>query len=309
MVGLIQEEYDKHNYLLETKKLSEVEKDYYTRVLYGKGSKADYENSLKSLSKFLSKENDKRVVILIDEYDMPIQSGYMNGYYDEVIDFMRNFLSGALKDNENLEKSVLTGILRVAKESIFSGLNNLNVCTILQNRYSQYFGFLENEVEDILKYYNIEYKLEEIKKWYNGYTFGNNVIYNPWSILNYASNTEDGLKPYWVNTSSNDIVKRLITNGGEELKKDIEVLIKNGEIEKLIDENIVMGDVEKGNDNVWSFLLFSGYLKVVGKEQRDKKIYYKLKIPNTEVEYLYEEIILDWFDENLSNESLRLWKI
>jgi hypothetical protein len=153
----------------------------------------------------------KKLKKLIDEYDVPIQSGYLNNYYDSIIEFMRNFLSGALKDNEHLEKAVMTGILMVAKESIFSGLNNLNVYGILRNKYSSYFGFSETEIEEIFKYYSIDFKLDEVKTWYNGYVFGNNIIYNPWSILSYAQNYEEGLQPYWINTSSNDLVKKLIT--------------------------------------------------------------------------------------------------
>ena len=188
-----------------------METEYYNRILHGTAKQSEYETSLKNLSEFLSKYYKKRVIILIDEYDVPIQSGYLNGYYDGIIDFIRNFLSAGLKDNIYIEKAVLTGILRVAKESLFSGLNNLSVSTLLKNKYSDSFGFLENEVERLLEDYKIDYKIDELKNWYNGYVFGDAVIYNPWSILNYVDNYCDGFIPYWLNTSSNDLVKSLIT--------------------------------------------------------------------------------------------------
>ena len=197
---------------------------------------------------------------------------------------------------------MLTGILRVSKESIFSGLNNLKVCTVLENKFSSYFGFLENEVEEILSYNKISFELEEVKGWYNGYTFGENIIYNPWSILNFVDNFQEGLKPYWVNTSSNDLVKKLLTKGGETLKQELECLIRGEEIVKVINEDIVMDEIDKSTENVWSFLLFSGYLKVTKKELRQGKTYCNLKIPNLEVMYLYEEIVLSWFKDSISSD-------
>lgn len=216
---IIKDEFAKHRYLLKSDILDSFEKDEFIRILEEKADYVTYLRGLKILSNYLYRFHKQKVVILIDEYDVPIQSGYLKGYYDEIIEFMRNFLSAGLKDNEHLEKAVLTGILRVAKESIFSGLNNINVCTLLSSRYSEYFGFTEEEVLDILKYYGIEANFEELKNWYNGYIFGDRVIYNPWSVLNYVYNFKDGFKPYWTNTSSNDLVKMLVTKGGAELKK------------------------------------------------------------------------------------------
>lgn len=219
---------------------------------------------------------------------------------------MRNLLSGALKDNSNLEKGVLTGILRIAKESIFSGLNNLEVCSLLSHKYSDHFGLLETEVEELLRYYEIEFETGEVKKWYNGYIFGGNIIYNPWSIINYTDKWREGLLPYWVNTSSNDIVKQIITRSGREVKEDLEKLIQGESIKKIVEDNLVFGEIEKSADTVWSFLLFSGYLKAISQEQKNKRLYCDLKIPNLEVEYLYEEIIIGWFKQSIYNDRLQM---
>lgn len=303
---LIIEEYTKYIKLLNADILEKPEKAYFQRIIDREASEGEYELSLKNLSKFLNKYYNKRVFILVDEYDVPIQSGYLNNYYDKVIEFIRNLLSGALKDNSYLEKGILTGILRVAKESIFSGLNNINVCTILSSEYSEYFGFTEEEVEETLKYYGIEANMEELKNWYNGYIFGDRVIYNPWSVLNYVKRWKDGFKPYWTNTSSNDLVKTLVTKGGADLKGDLEELIKGNSIEKRINEDIVMGEIDKDTENVWSFLLFSGYLKVVKKRLDMGEMYCNLSIPNMEVNYLYRQIILGWFKESINNDKFNI---
>ena len=298
---LLSQEYQKNIFLLESGVLNELEKEMFKKTSLRRASQEDYENSLGKLIEYLYRYYNKKVILLIDEYDMPIQAGYMNKYYDEIVGFMRNFLSGGLKDNNSLEKGVLTGILRVSKESIFSGLNNLKVCTLLTENYADRFGLTEKEVEKIIDYYEIKEKLEDIKEWYNGYIFGGKVIYNPWSILNFIDNKM--LKPYWVNTSSNDIIKELLTTAGENIKKDMEKLIMGESLEKQIDENIVFADIAKKDEAIWSFLLFSGYLKASNVRMKDKKMYCDIAIPNSEVEYLYEDIIINWFDENMSGED------
>jgi hypothetical protein len=306
IVQLIIREYNKNIKLLEENSLNPVDKKYFNRILNGEATMAEYEESLKYLTEFMVKAYKSKVILLIDEYDVPIQGGYLNGYYDEVINFMRNFLSGGLKDNENLQKAVLTGILRIAKESIFSGLNNLNVCTILNNKYSRYFGFEEKEVEKMLAYYGIETKMEEVKRWYNGYIFGNDVIYNPWSIIKYIENSDEGFMPYWVNTSSNDLVKNLITKGDAQLKQELQSLIRGEAIEKYINEDIVMNEIEQDTENVWSFLFFSGYLKVVKKQRNaEGELKCHLAIPNIEVSIVYRGIILNWFKANVGMDKYR----
>ena len=303
---LVKSEFGKHSYLLKSDVLEEYEKQEVEDILYGRASHDVYTDGLKLLSEYLYRYHKQKVVILIDEYDVPIQSGYLYGYYDSIIEFMRIFLSGGLKDNQYLEKAVLTGILRVAKESIFSGLNNLEVSTLLSYNFDSSFGFLEEEVVELLKYYNIEYEMDEVRNWYNGYIFGDKVIYNPWSILSYTKNNREGLRPYCVNTSSNDLVKRVLARGTEILKTELESLIKGETIEKLINEDIVMKDIASSSEKVWSFLLFSGYLKVIDRKLERGKNYCKLKIPNLEVQYLYEEIILGWFNENISSDKFSM---
>ena len=296
----------KHDYILDSSVLKQYEKEQILEILTGKASYEVYINGLNILSEYLYKHHKQKVVILIDEYDVPIQTGYINNYYDEVIELMRIFLSSGLKDNDYLEKAVLTGILRVAKESIFSGMNNLKVSTLISSHYSDSFGFLEDEMKNMLMYYGIDYEIDEVQNWYNGYKFGDEVIYNPWSILNYVDNYPEEFKPYWVNTSSNDLVKKVLAKGGQVLKMELEDLVKDKEIEKEVNENIVMHDIDKESNNAWSFLLFSGYLKVIDKKIEKGRLHCKLKIPNLEVKYLYEDIILDWFKESVSGEKFNV---
>lgn len=297
--GLMSDIYLEHRYCLENPDLHEVEREYYNKVLRKELSLVELGDSLGKLSKFLHDYYNKKAIILMDEYDVPIQAGYVNGYYSEVISFMRNFLSAAFKDNIYLEKAMITGILRVAKESIFSGLNNLEVASILGYDFRDKFGFTEEEVNKFFKDYKIVKDIKEVKDWYNGYVFGEETIYNPWSVLNYAAKPREGLKPYWVNTSSNDLVNMLLAKGGEDVKKDLEVLIEGVEIVKYIDDNIVMNDIDKSSENLWSFLLFTGYLKAYEKERRGLRDYYKLKIPNLEIKSLYIDIIENWFSASI----------
>jgi hypothetical protein len=300
---LISSLYIEHIACLNNNELYDIEKVYYDDVLNQKKSLTSLGNSLKKLSKYLENYYGEKVIILIDEYDVPIQAAYLNNYYSEAIEFMRNLLSGAFKDNTFLQKAMITGILRVAKESIFSGLNNLKVESILSENLCDKFGFTDSEIEALVSAYDIEEELQNIKGWYNGYYFGNTTIYNPWSILNYLSSPKAGLKPYWVNSSSNDLVNVLLAKGSEDVKKDLEVLISGESITKLIDENIVMGDIEKSSDNLWSFLLFTGYLKVISKERIGIRDYYKLSIPNLEVTTLYYGLIETWFKDTITKET------
>lgn len=301
--GLMSELYKEYIYLLDSKNLVDADKKDFNNILYSKGDIPLLTNSIKNLSRYLFKHHNKKVILLIDEYDVPIQEGYMNGYYDEVILFMRNLLGSVLKGNLCMEKALLTGILRVAKESIFSGLNNLEVDTIIRNKFSDKFGFLESDIDGILSYYekdDISKEKNMIKEWYNGYVFGNNIIYNPWSVLNYIDNHEEGFRPYWINSSENVLVKKILSNGNEEIKKELEDLIENKTIEKIIDDNIVMGEIDGSSESVWSFLLMTGYLKAVKKENIEGLLKCKLAIPNKEVYIYFKNMILKWFDDSLS---------
>lgn len=295
--------YQDHKYCLNTDKIDNIDKEYYNSIINKKADIIDLSNALKKLSQYVHSYFDKKVIILVDEYDVPIQAAYVSNYYNEAIEFMRNFLSGAFKDNSSLQKGMITGILRVARESIFSGLNNLKVEGILSHKFNDKFGFTESEIEKLALQYNIKEKLINIKEWYNGYFFGDTTIYNPWSILNYISNPKEGLKPYWVNSSSNDLVKVILSKSTADVKSDLEELISGNSITKTIDENIVMGDIEKSSNNLWSFLLFTGYLKAKEAYRKEEDIFYNLSIPNREVRSLYKNIIENWFLDTITRNN------
>ncbi|MDQ1354820.1 MAG: hypothetical protein QG657_5129, partial [Acidobacteriota bacterium] len=306
---LIQLEYSHHYYLLESKKLLPHQLDYFKRIISLEGNIGDYENSLQNLLIFLNRYYGRRVVILIDEYDAPIHAGFINNYYDEIIGFTRNFLSGGLKDTgQYLEKGVLTGILRIAKESIFSGLNNPGVFTLLAEEFDDKFGFTEKEIENMLKDFNVFHMYDRVRDWYNGYTFGKETIYNPWSITSFLASESREPQPYWLNTSDNRLVETLLTKEGKELKKELEQLVRGESIEKAIEEDIVMKDVLTRENLLWSFLLMGGYLKQSAgrRDEAAGKIYYSLAIPNKEVRITYTGIIDRYFATKIENEKLEI---
>ncbi|MCF7899332.1 ATP-binding protein [Candidatus Babeliales bacterium] len=297
--NLISEEFNRHKYLLDGKILESHEKNIFKNIINRKAEQFDYENSLKKLTEYLTKFHNKKPILLIDEYDSPITAGFINNYYKDIISFMRGLLCGGLKDNVNLEKGIITGVLKIAKESIFSGVNNLKTYSVSEEKFSEYFGFLQKEVEELFKYYKLENKIDDAKKWYDGYNFGNNKIYNPWSILNFVSDMGNSFNIYWVNTSDNQLIRDLISRGDEELKTALEDLLAGIDTEYNINENIVFPDIYGINSAVFSLLLFSGYLTAT----RVKKEYVnpvKLSIPNLEVRTLYEDIISYWFEKSIN---------
>ncbi|MGL5349518.1 MAG: AAA family ATPase [Cetobacterium sp.] len=270
--------------------LALIKKEYKKYGLPLEEKRDTQENSLLNLSEHLYEKYGKKVIILIDEYDTPLVTAHSQGYYDEAIFFFRNVLSAALKGNPYLEFAILTGILRIAKESIFSGLNNLTVSTILDNKY-EYFGLTENEVEEALKYYELDYELEEVKKWYNGYKFGDRLVYNPWSIINSINDKE--LNPYWINTSDNALIKQLLDKNDSKVLDDLKTVFSGNEIEEVIAENIVFSDLEDV-DTIWSLMLFSGYLtysRSVVSDITGAKTYF-LKIPNYEVQSFFKNTFI-----------------
>jgi len=278
----------------------DYEKRYFTAILQGTASNAEYQKGLLKLTKYLYNVYNKRVILLIDEYDVPIQSGWAYGYYDEVIDFMRGLLSGALKDNSYLFKGILTGIYRVAKESIFSGLNNLKVYTVMDERYATYFGFTENDIAYLLKTLNMENNeqvKQGLKEWYNGYKFADHVIYNPWSVINYLYDQK--LQPYWINTSSNDLIKETIEKNlkeDERFRISIEEMIAGEKVEKRIDDASALREMEYDPDAIWTLFLFSGYLKAENPHEAkgSKDIVHDCTIPNTEVTRFYKKTVINW---------------
>ncbi len=309
MRRLIQEEFLRHEYLRNGQRLRAEERDYIVNIAKLKADQSAYEDSLKQLSNYLARHHDQKVILLIDEYDTPIQAGYVNGYYAEVVGFMRNFLSGGLKDNANLEKGVLTGIMRVAKESIFSGLNNLGVFTLLRPEFSSAFGLTEDEVEQALQDFNLAGHYENVRHWYNGYVFGNHIVYNPWSIVSYLNSADKKFRPYWLNTADNAIVEQLLTRGGKELRAELESLIRGESIEKPVEENIVFAEIEKREELLWSFLLFGGYLKSVATraDAFDPTITLaQLCLPNMEVRGIFTRLIRRWFNDRIEPEKVQM---
>ena len=279
-------------------KLIEEDKENFNKII-SKKDEARWSTSIKDLSEYLYIYYGKKAVILIDEYDNPIRSAYFNGYYEEGISFFRDFYSGALKDNRYLEKGVLTGILRVAKEGIFSGLNNVKVNTVTSNNFSEYFGLLENEVIEILDYYKLNYKMEEVQKWYNGYLFGKTQVYNPWSIINYVD--EGVIQSEWINVSDNkeivEIIENAATTGNFEIIEKLEKLLSGEMIEEQIYLGSNMLDLSN-NREIWQLMLFSGYLTIEEKISLDR---YVLKIPNEEVRYFFKETFLSKVIDRKSN--------
>jgi hypothetical protein len=238
----------------------------------------------------LAKTSNEKIILLIDEYDTPIQQGYFANFYDEIVNFMRLFLGAVLKDNIYLEKAILTGIVRVAKESIFSGLNNVHVCSILNSDYAQYFGLLENEVKTLLVEYNLESEQQKVQLWYDGYQFGKIAgIYNPWSICNFLKTRE--FQHYWMNTSSNDLIRDLLTKSPIQIKLDLENLIQGRPVTGPIDEMVNFFEIANNVNVIWSLFLTSGYLKLIPQLNSNPV----LTIPNFEVQKVYEWIIQNWF--------------
>lgn len=292
IIGNVYDEFS--NVLLNSDRLTDFQKRKINNILEGRASQTEVEDSLRMMSKFLYDHYGKNVCILIDEYDTPIQSGYLNGYYNEIVGLFRNLFSAALKDNPCLFKSVLTGILRISKESLFSGLNNLKVYSVSHPKYGAYFGFTENEVKALLLQSGLEKNSAEIKDWYNGYQIGDHVLYNPWSIINCLQD-KGVLGPYWVNTSDNALIKTLLLKSSEGFKERFELLLEGNSIERLIDENFVYPDLMKNNESaVWSLLLMTGYLKINSCQKTDQGTLCHLKIPNREIRNLYRSIIEQW---------------
>lgn len=294
---LVAEEFRRHGYILEGNVLSEEEKQDFQKITRREDGETLIEKSLLLLSKWLQRYHNKRVILLIDEYDTPAHAAFVGKYYDTLIGFLRNWLSAGLKDNAFLEQGVLTGILRIAKESIFSGLNNVITFTILNETFSDKFGLLESEVKQLLEDYGLSEKLPEIRKWYNGYRIGPCTnIYNPWSVLNCIANKGD-LAPYWVNTSENALMKQLIAQGTDDFKADIEELLKGGIIKKNIEDGVVFSELHQSPNVIWSLLLYCGYLTLDQAPSYGTPCH--LRIPNVEVDELYKSTILSWFEQSI----------
>lgn len=282
-----------------TSLLSDTEKKRFESILDSSANKAIFKKSLQYLISWLYRYYQKKAIVLIDEYDAPIHTAYLNGYFDKMVDFMRGFFGAGLKDNALLEKAIITGILRVARENIFSGFNNVTTYTILEESFGDKFGFLEDEVEELLAKKDLSSQMPIVREWYNGYRIGGFSLYNPWSITQYLANKKHLLQPYWVNVSTNELIKRLLWKGTKSLKKDMERLLLRQVILKDIQEGIIFADLNSQEDVVWSLFFFSGYLTLASEGDPNEPK--ELRIPNKEILELFKRIAEDWLKEYSDN--------
>lgn len=302
----------RHKMLLSSDRLDEAQKERYLQMMDGRAKSSDYTAALKFLSEVLNQHYGRKAVILIDEYDVPLEQAYFTGYYDEMSFFIRSFFEEGLKSNPFMEFAVITGCLRITKESIFTGLNNLKINSILSANYDEYFGFLQQEVDEMAEFYGIEDEedMAVFKEWYNGYAFGTKEVYNPWSVINhmealYVDRIHAWPSPYWANTSSNRIIRNLVERADVSTKEELECLIAGGTIEKTVHEDITYDDIETSEENLWNFLFFTGYLTMCGRRFIGGTQRMTMAIPNAEVLYIYKTKILEWFRERLLGKDMK----
>lgn len=301
ITNIIRDEFMRHEELFDSDKINLVEREYLERLQRNELSEVEYSRSLLNLSRMLNKHHQTKVVILIDEYDTPIQQGHSKGFYNEVITFMRSFMSGGLKDNTVLAFGVLIGILRVSKENLFSGLNNPVVNSVLDEKYSEYFGFTTDEVKEMASYYGQEEKLTELSEWYDGYRFGNTEIYNPWSVANYFYNNCQA-KPYWTNTSDNEIIKEIMMNLTQDMSENLFGLLQGQTVQASLNMDVIYPRITDGTDTIFSFLLIAGYLKPVNKVvETEYGSFMEMALPNKEILRVYNTEILSWLKESVDS--------
>ena len=285
--------------LLESEQINAIDKELLTAYYMGTKNEVSLQTALKFLCECLQQHYHQNVILLIDEYDVPLQSAYLHGYYDQMVEFLRNVFSAALKTNDALEKGVLTGCLRIAKESIFTGLNNFKVNSIFDGDENQQFGFMQNEIDILLEKYDVLEYRNNMKEWYDGYQFGGCDVYNPWSVLMYmdrlTNSNNKSPESFWANTSGNDVIYRFIQQGNAEMKQDFDILSSGGMIEKTIKPELTYRELDD-TDNLYSFLLFTGYLKAISKTDTNT---YQLMIPNKEIQYIYTTIFEEWFKQQI----------
>ena len=306
--NVIYELLEKNLEILSSDQLSDTTKDILNKLHNRSSSAEDLKISLRVITNALYTYYQQKVIVLIDEYDVPLQAAYQNNYYEEMVEFLRSVFSSALKTNDALEKGVMTGCLRISKESIFTGLNNFTAYSVLNNISSESFGFTESEVKKLLKDYNLSEKMDEVKKWYDGYQFGNKEIYNPWSTLMYVKNImqDVSFKPisFWANTSGNDIVVKYIQNGDKKLRKEFDVLMNGQSLIKYIKPELTYREMDNIN-NIYSFLLLTGYLKVI-KDRGENQ--YELVIPNKEVYEIYKQSFMSYFEDYTTSRKGELYQ-
>ena len=305
----ISQEYRRHAFVCDGVKLSDSEKQLFQKLADGKGTMDEYSGSLQFLSQCLYKETGEKVIILLDEYDVPLENAYFRGFYDEMIDFIRSLFESGLKTNDALKFSVITGCLRISKESIFTGLNHLKIISVLDRQYSEHFGFTEKEVKEMTEYYGHAGRYDDLKQWYDGYVFGNTCIYNPWSVINFMfdlnADEQAFPRPYWVNTSSNQIIHDMISRADTMTRNQIEELLNGKTMDIPVHEEITYDDLEDIGDNLWNFLYFTGYLTKESEYFKNYTVYLKVRIPNIEVKTVYTNTILNWFQESVKKKDFR----
>lgn len=300
MVNLINMEAIRHAYLLESDRLMETEKETFAQLMDSRMSDGTLNNSILTLSRLLCKHYNHKVLILIDEYDVPLDKAYQNGYYNEMVNLIRNVFHQGLKINDSMQFAVLTGCLRVAKESIFTGLNNLRVLSITDVRFDEYFGFTDEEVMQMMDYYDRADLFEAAKTWYDGYWFGNVEVYCPWDVINYCdllrADPEAEPQSYWINTSDNEIIRKLIQKGTKQTQKELEQLINGETIGKEIRQELTYNELDKTIDNIWSVMFTTGYLTQRGKISGNT---YRLAIPNLEIRQIFVNQVMEWIQESV----------
>ncbi len=304
LAGMLAGLYREHVELLDSEVLQPHERELFTAILRGSASVSQRAAALRELSRWLALHHGEPVVILIDEYDTPLHAAYHGQYYEQAVGHLRSLLSGGLKDNPHLFKGVLTGILRVAKESIFSGLNNLAVYSILRTEFATAFGFTETEVAALAEQGGSPEAMDGIREWYDGYRFGGQTLYNPWSVINYLDSADRELRPYWIATSSNDLVRELLVEGPQGLRAELETLLAGGVIDKPVEEHIALRDAQAQPDAVWSFLLFSGYLRATEiYTDASHTQWARLDVPNREVHTALATMVQQWMSVRVGGSS------
>lgn len=307
----IASEFDRYRDIVEQQKerLTLKEYDQYISIADENADKRLLCNSLKLFSKCMYKITGKNVVILIDEYDVPLENAHFRGFYDKMVNFIRSLFESALKTNDYLQFAVITGCLRISKESIFTGLNHLNIISVLDKKYSEHFGFTEPEVLQMMKYYEVESRFSTMKEWYDGYMFGDSEVYNPWSVIKFLydlySDVDAFPRPYWINTSSNDIVKDLVMRADRETKGQIEELLKGETLDIQVHEEVTYEDMHSSSENLWNFLYLTGYLTKKKEYFKDRYVYLNVCIPNIEVMTIYENTIINWMRGMVEKENFQ----
>ena len=299
--GEIQRQYSRYEFLSDSDRLSLSNRVKFKKIITAEPDDDLFNESIKLLSECLEQYYGKKAIILIDEYDVPLENAYFCGFYDKMIGFIRSLFESALKTNDSLEFAVITGCLRISKESIFTGLNNFATNSILDEEYAEYFGFEEYEVKTLLDYYDCGEYFNSAKEWYDGYRFGQTEVYNPWSVMNYVRrlqrSSDKEPRAEWINSSSNSIIRKLVEEADAKTKEIVERLMDGGSVRTRLDETVTYAELDKKKENMWNFLFFTGYLKMTDVENIDGKRYYTLVIPNKETHMCYENIIMSYFDE------------